>query len=55
MNDEQLITAVIQTYFDSMYESSAEKALAAFHPNAKITGSWKTGCMKCPLAISRAS
>ena len=38
MSDEQQIRATIQTYFDCMYESSAEKAHAAFHPNAKITG-----------------
>ena len=38
MNDEKQIRETIQTYFDSMYESSADKAHAAFHPNAKITG-----------------
>lgn len=38
MNDEQAIRAVIQTYFDCMYESSAEKTRAAFHGNARITG-----------------
>ncbi|MEM7468039.1 MAG: nuclear transport factor 2 family protein [Pseudomonadota bacterium] len=38
MSDEQQIKDNIQTYFDCMYESSAEKAHAAFHPNAKITG-----------------
>ena len=38
MNDEQQIRATIQTYFDCMYESSAAKARAAFHGNAKITG-----------------
>ena len=38
MNNEQQIRAVIQTYFDCMYESSAEKTHAAFHPAAKITG-----------------
>ncbi|MDG2468606.1 MAG: nuclear transport factor 2 family protein [Pirellulaceae bacterium] len=38
MSDEQAIKLVIQTYFDSMYESCAEKARAAFHPNAKIVG-----------------
>jgi hypothetical protein len=38
MNDQQQIRATIQTYFDSMYESSADKVRAAFHPNAKITG-----------------
>lgn len=38
MNDEKHIRETIQTYFDSMYESSSEKAHAAFHPNARITG-----------------
>lgn len=38
MNDEQSIKHTIQTYFDCMFESSAEKTHAAFHPNAKITG-----------------
>ena len=43
MSDEQQIRATIQTYFDSMYESSAEKVRAAFHPNAKITGYLEDG------------
>ena len=43
MSDEQQIRATIQAYFDSMYESSAEKARAAFHPNAKITGYLEDG------------
>ena len=43
MNDEKLIREVIQTYFDSMYESSSDKVLAAFHPNAKITGYLEDG------------
>ena len=38
MNDEQQIRDNIRTYFDCMYESSADKTHAAFHPNAKITG-----------------
>ena len=38
MNDEEQIRSTIQTYFDCMYESSAEKTHAAFHPAAKITG-----------------
>jgi hypothetical protein len=37
MNDEQKIRETLQTYIDSMQESSAEKARSAFHPNAKIT------------------
>ena len=38
MNDEQKIRATFQTYFDSLHESSADKAHAAFHPNAMIVG-----------------
>ncbi len=38
MDDKQQIENTAQTYFDSMFEASAEKAHAAFHPNAKITG-----------------
>jgi hypothetical protein len=38
MTDREQIQATIQTYFDCMYESSADKAHAAFHENAKITG-----------------
>ena len=38
MSDQDKIQEVIQTYFDCMYESSAEKTHAAFHPVAKITG-----------------
>jgi hypothetical protein len=38
MSDQQQIADTIQTYSDCMYESSAEKTHAAFHPNAKITG-----------------
>ena len=36
--DDQQIREVIQDYFDCMFESDAEKAYSAFHPNAKITG-----------------
>jgi hypothetical protein len=32
------IKDTINTYFDSMFESNGEKAHAAFHPTAKITG-----------------
>ena len=38
MDDKQQIENTARTYFESMYEASAEKAYAAFHPNAKITG-----------------
>ena len=43
MSDREQIQEIIQTYFDSMYESSSEKAQAAFHPNAKITGYLEDG------------
>ena len=38
MSDESQIKDTIQTYFDCLYESSADKVHAAFHPNARITG-----------------
>lgn len=38
MNDDKLIKDSLQTYFDCMHESSAEKTRAAFHANARITG-----------------
>lgn len=43
MSDEQQIRDTIQTYFDCMYESSSDKAVAAFHPDAKITGYLEDG------------
>jgi len=43
VSDEQQIRDTIQTYFDCMYESSADKTHAAFHPNAKITGYLEAG------------
>ena len=43
MSDEEQIRSTIQTYFDCMYESSGEKAHAAFHPDAKITGYLEDG------------
>jgi len=36
--DRELIEALIQVYFDSMYESDPAKVHQAFHANAKITG-----------------
>ena len=43
MIDEDDIRRTIQTYFDCMYESSAEKARTAFHPEARITGYLEDG------------
>jgi hypothetical protein len=38
VNDEQQIRNTIQAYFDSMFESSADKVNEAFHASARITG-----------------
>ncbi len=38
MSEQAAIETIIQTYFDSMFESSSEKAKAAFHADARITG-----------------
>lgn len=43
MSDDEAIRQTIQTYFDCMYESSADKTREAFHPNARITGYLEDG------------
>ena len=43
MSDKEKIELGVQLYFDSMYESSAEKVREAFYPNAMITGYLETG------------
>jgi hypothetical protein len=43
MSDDIAIRETIQTYFDCMYESSADKAREAFHEHAKITGYLEDG------------
>ena len=43
MSDKKQIEDTVQTYFEGMYESSADKTHAAFHPNAKITGYLQNG------------
>jgi len=43
MSDDTEIRDTIQTYFDCMHQSSADKAHAAFHENAKITGYLEDG------------
>ena len=43
MDDKQKIEQGVQLYFDSMYESSAEKVHQAFYENAMITGYMETG------------
>jgi hypothetical protein len=50
VSDEQQIKETVQTYFDCMYESSAEKTHAAFHPNAKITGYLEDGLHEMSVA-----
>jgi hypothetical protein len=50
MDDEKQIGNTIQTYFDSMYESSADKVRAAFHPNARITGYLEDGLHEMSVA-----
>ena len=37
-SDQKQIRAILQTYFDGMFESSADKIRDAFHSSAKITG-----------------
>jgi hypothetical protein len=43
MNDENQIRETIQSYFDSMFESSADMVRTAFHPSARITGYLEDG------------
>jgi hypothetical protein len=43
MSDDHDIRHTIQTYFDGMHESSADKTRRAFHPNATITGYLEDG------------
>ena len=43
MEEEQAVRTLIQTYFDSMSESSREKVCEAFHPSGKITGYLEDG------------
>ncbi len=38
MSDNQEIESLVQTYFESMFEASASKVHAVFHPDAKVTG-----------------
>lgn len=38
MSDLDAIQRLARTYFESMHESSREKALAVFHPDARIVG-----------------
>jgi hypothetical protein len=50
MSDKKEIENTIQTYFDSSYESSAEKVHAAFHSSAKITGYVDENLREIPVA-----
>ena len=38
MNDRARIEAGVQLYFDGMYESSSEKIMRIFHPDARVAG-----------------
>ena len=38
MSDIDAVRAVINLYFDALFESDADKVHAAFHPSAKIVG-----------------
>jgi hypothetical protein len=44
------IRETIQTYFDSMFESDAEKVREAFHANARITGDTPDGFVEMTVA-----
>ncbi|MEM7097744.1 MAG: nuclear transport factor 2 family protein [Pseudomonadota bacterium] len=46
MSEDSQIREVIQTYFECMFESSAEKAHLAFHAHAKITGFTPAGLVE---------
>lgn len=50
MNDAQQIEAVVQTYFECMYESSEAKTHLAFHPKAMITGYLPNGLQQMTVA-----
>jgi len=50
MSDEEQIRGTVQTYFECMYESSADKTHAAFHPSAKITGYLEDGLHEMSVA-----
>ncbi len=41
MSDEQKLNALIQLYFDGMFEASSQKTIDAFHPDARIVGHMK--------------
>ena len=40
------VRETIQTYFDSMFESKADKVHRAFHPNARISGDTPQGFLR---------
>jgi len=46
MTDQAEIESTVQLYFDSMYESSAEKVRDVFHKNAWITGYMEQNLME---------
>jgi len=50
MEEGAQIRAVIQTYFDGMYESSSTKTQEAFHPDAWISGDLPHGPQQMTVA-----
>ena len=48
--EETRIRETIQIYFDSMFESKADKVHQAFHPNARISGDTPQGFFEMTVA-----
>ena len=48
--EEMQVRETIQTYFDSMFESKADKVHRAFHPNARISGDTPQGFFEMTVA-----
>ena len=48
--EETRVRETIQIYFDSMFESKADKVHQAFHPNARISGDTPQGFFEMTVA-----
>ena len=48
--EETRVRETIQIYFDSMFESKADKVHQAFHPNARISGDTPQGFIEMTVA-----
>ena len=48
--EETRIRETIQIYFDSMFESNADKVHQAFHPNGRICGDTPQGFFEMTVA-----